>query len=278
MSFYRNAVWFARGFKDYTKGGYESASKSFNASDLEVDCRGKSYMITGGNSGIGKCIALDIAKRGGTVHLVCRNAKSAEEAKNEIIKDSGNQNVSIHSLDLSDSKSVALFGKEFAEKEKQLDVLVNNAGCMINNREIDSNGLEKNFATNTLGTHLLTASLVPLLSKSPKPRVIIVTSGGMLVQKLNVDDWQLEKEKKFDGTMAYAQNKRQQVVMTEQYALRYPNIHFSTMHPGWADVRIIKKNGNIVVMRHLLAFFIYVCHDHLCIQMSRSSSYCSHVL
>lgn len=48
-------------------------------------------MITGGNSGIGKCIALDIAKRGGTVHLVCRNAKSAEEAKNEIIKDSGNQ-------------------------------------------------------------------------------------------------------------------------------------------------------------------------------------------
>ena len=52
-----------------------------------MDCRGKSYMITGGNSGIGKCIALDIAKRGGTVHLVCRNAKSAEEAKNEIIKD-----------------------------------------------------------------------------------------------------------------------------------------------------------------------------------------------
>jgi dehydrogenase/reductase SDR family protein 12 len=47
--------------------------------------------------------------------------------------------------------------------------------------------------------------------RSPKPRVIIVTSGGMLVQKLNVDDWQLEKEKKFDGTMAYAQNKRQQV-------------------------------------------------------------------
>ena len=44
-------------------------------------------MITGGNSGIGKCIALDIAKRGGTVHLVCRNAKSAEDAKNEIIKE-----------------------------------------------------------------------------------------------------------------------------------------------------------------------------------------------
>lgn len=48
-------------------------------------------------------------------------------------------------------------------------------------------------------------------NRSKEPRVVIVTSGGMLVQKLNVRDWQLEKEKKFDGTMAYAQNKRQQV-------------------------------------------------------------------
>lgn len=51
--------------------------------------------------------------------------------------------------------------------------------------------------------------------RAQQPRVIIVSSGGMLVQKLNVDDWQLEKEKKFDGTMAYAQNKRQQVGTNE---------------------------------------------------------------
>ena len=57
----------------------------------------------------------------------------------------------------------------------------------------------------------------------------------MLVQKLNVKDLQFEKMKPFDGTMAYAQNKRQQVIMTEQSAKKYPNIHFSYMHPGWAD-------------------------------------------
>lgn len=57
----------------------------------------------------------------------------------------------------------------------------------------------------------------------------------MLVQKLNLKDLQFEQIKPFDGTMAYAQNKRQQVIMTEQFAKEYPNMHFSTMHPGWSD-------------------------------------------
>ena len=57
----------------------------------------------------------------------------------------------------------------------------------------------------------------------------------MLTQTLNITDLQFEKMRKFDGTTAYAQNKRQQIIMTEQYALQYPSIHFSTMHPGWAD-------------------------------------------
>ena len=57
----------------------------------------------------------------------------------------------------------------------------------------------------------------------------------MLVQKLNLSDLQFEKMTKFDGTMAYSQTKRQEVVMTAMYAKQYPKIHFSTCHPGWAD-------------------------------------------
>lgn len=242
MSFYRNVVWFSKGFKEYTKGGYETASKSFKPSDLEVDCIGKSFMITGGNSGIGKCIASKIAEKGGIVHLVCRNPKTAKEAQEEIQKLTGNMNVHVHSLDLSDTKSVLEFGRKFSENHVTLNVVVNNAGCMVNTREVDENGLEKNFATNTLGTHLLTHSLIPILSKSEKPRVIIVSSGGMLVQKLNLSDLQFEKMKPFDGTMAYAQNKRQQIVMSEQYAVKYPNIHFSVMHPGWADTPAVRSS------------------------------------
>jgi dehydrogenase/reductase SDR family protein 12 len=57
----------------------------------------------------------------------------------------------------------------------------------------------------------------------------------MLTQKLDLTDLQSEKMKPFDGTMVYAQNKRQQVIMVEEYAKKYKSIHFSVMHPGWAD-------------------------------------------
>ncbi|KAH3807485.1 hypothetical protein DPMN_135828 [Dreissena polymorpha] len=57
----------------------------------------------------------------------------------------------------------------------------------------------------------------------------------MLTKSLDVEDLQFERMQPFDGTSAYAQNKRQQIVMTEQYAKKFPDIHFSSMHPGWAD-------------------------------------------
>ncbi|VDP74875.1 unnamed protein product [Echinostoma caproni] len=68
------------------------------------------------------------------------------------------------------------------------------------------------------------------------PRVIVVSSGGMLVQKLDSSDPMLVKQRaRFDGTMVYAQNKRQQVVLCELWAQAYPEIVFASMHPGWAD-------------------------------------------
>lgn len=242
MSIFRNTVWFIKGLKEYTRGGYQSASKNFNAKDLEVDVTGQSFVITGANSGLGKATALAIAKKGGTVHLVCRNRERGEAAKTEIAETTGNQNVHLHQLDTSKPRDIYSFVHTFESAGNSVDVLINNAGCMINTRELTEDNLEKNFATNTLGTHILTTALIPLLLKSASPRVVIVSSGGMLVQTLNINDLQFEKLKPFDGTMAYAQNKRQQVVMTEQYAKKYPNIHFSSMHPGWADTPAVQMS------------------------------------
>ena len=81
-----------------------------------------------------------------------------------------------------------------------------------------------------------------LLKKSEEPRVVTVSSGGMLVQKLDVDDLQFEKMSPFDGTMAYAQNKRQQVVLTEEWSREHTDIHFSVMHPGWADTPAVRNS------------------------------------
>ncbi|XP_069737925.1 dehydrogenase/reductase SDR family member 12 isoform X2 [Phaenicophaeus curvirostris] len=112
---------------------------------------------------------------------------------------------------------------------------------MVNNRELTEDGLERNFATNTLGTYILTTALLPLLEKEADARVITVSSGGMLVQKLNISDLQ-SANGTFDGTMVYAQNKRQQVVLTEQWAKAHRSIHFSVMHPGWADTPAVRSS------------------------------------
>ena len=72
--------------------------------------------------------------------------------------------------------------------------------------------------------------------------MVTVSSGGMLVQKLNAEDLQFEKMSPFDGTMAYAQNKRQQVVMTEAWARDHSDIHSSVMHPGWTDTPAVRNS------------------------------------
>ncbi|XP_049602682.1 dehydrogenase/reductase SDR family member 12 isoform X1 [Syngnathus scovelli] len=234
MSLYRNAIWFLNGMHHYTRKGYEAASENFEPQDLDVSVVGRSFMVTGANSGIGKATAMAIAKKGGRVHMVCRNKDKAEDAKVDIVNESGNTEVYVHIVDLSESRKVWEFAEAFKKQYPSLHVLINNAGCMIHKREVNAELLEKNFAINTMAMYLLTESLIPLLQKNRHPRVITVSSGGMLVQKLQTDDLQSEKGY-FDGLMVYAQNKRQQVVLTEQWAREYPDIHFSVMHPGWVD-------------------------------------------
>lgn len=242
MTFYRNVVWFAKGLREYTKNGYIAAEKSFDPKALDVDVSSRSFMITGANSGIGKDTAVFLAKKGAIVHMVCRSETRGEEARKEISESSGNDKVILHILDMSKPRMVWEFVEKFSSANEALHVLINNAGCMVNTREVDEDGLEKNFATNTLGTYILTSGLMPLLLKNEAPRVITVSSGGMLVMKLDIKDLQFEKMNPFDGTMAYAQNKRQQVIMTEKWAEKHEEILFSSMHPGWADTPAVQTS------------------------------------
>ncbi|KAJ7990602.1 hypothetical protein DPEC_G00302100 [Dallia pectoralis] len=234
MSLYRNSAWFLKGLTGFTRSAFLSAAKSFVEKDLETSMAGRVFMITGANSGIGRATAMAIAKKGGTVHMVCRNKDKAEEARADIVKETGNKEIYVHILDLSETRKVWEFADGFKKKYKTLNVLINNAGCIMREKDVNTEGLEKSFATNVMGVYLLTKGLIPLLEKSADPRVITVTSGGMLVQKLRTGNLQTEIGR-YDGTMVYAQHKRQQVVLTEQWAKTHSNIHFSVMHPGWVD-------------------------------------------
>ncbi|KAH8851055.1 Dehydrogenase/reductase SDR family member 12 [Schistosoma japonicum] len=195
MSLFRNLAWFSKGMREYTKSGYESAASKFDPNELTgVRIDGTRVLVTGANSGIGLVCCKELARHGARIHMVCRNKSRAEEARQEIISETGVKEslIIIHLLDLSKPNDVHSFGKQFANNnDSRLDILA---------------------------------------------RVITVSSGGMLVQKLNHTDLMFTaKRSKFDGTTVYAQNKRQQVVMTEMWAKNYPEIFFCSMHPGWAD-------------------------------------------
>jgi dehydrogenase/reductase SDR family protein 12 len=175
--------------------------------------------------------------------MVCRNATKGEEAKQDIIKSTGNEKIHLHLLDMSKPKDVIAFARQFVQSQQPLDVLVNNAGCMVNEYTINEDGLEANFATNTLGTYILTTELLPALDRGSAPQVVTVASGGMYTEKLDPNDLNLESRRdNFDGTFAYGQNKRQQVVMSRLWARRYPNVHFSCMHPGWAATVAVQSS------------------------------------
>ncbi|KAH9509440.1 Dehydrogenase/reductase SDR member 12 [Bulinus truncatus] len=172
MSLYRNAVWLLKGMREYTKSGYQNASKSFITSDLDANITHRTFMITGANSGLGRAAATAIAKKGGIVHIVCRNQERGEAALKELKEESGNQNIFLHLLDLSKPREIKSFGDKFNKSGSSLDVLVNNAGILGGEkRETTEDGLETTFATNTFGVHLLTQALLPVLEKSADPRV-----------------------------------------------------------------------------------------------------------
>ena len=179
---YRKTVWFVRGLREYTLNGYLEAHKKFEDlnADAYKDLSGKAYMVTGANSGIGKCVSLELAKRGATVHMVCRDKTRGEQAQQEILEASPNKEVHLHLLDMSMPRKVWEFALNFAASGKTLNGLVNNAGCMVNERTVSEDGLEKNFATNTLGTYILTTGLISTLEKSEEPRIVTVSSGGIL--------------------------------------------------------------------------------------------------
>lgn len=240
-SFYRNVFWFAKGMKEYSRSGFRAACRSFNLPDLDVDCTGKVFMITGATGTLGRVVAIQLAQRGGTVHLVCKDEEKAEALKTTIadITENGESAV-VHILDMSHPQDVLNFAKKFNLKYGILHVLVNCASTMTQNREIGEDGLEKTFATNTLGVHILITNLIPMLNRSCEPRVVLVTCGTLLMQRLDPVDLQFECMFPFNGLTAFTQTKRHQAVLVEHYAESFPGIHFSAMHPGWLEPKVVK--------------------------------------
>jgi dehydrogenase/reductase SDR family protein 12 len=93
-------------------------------------------MVTGASTGLGLGIAIDLATRGAAVHIVCRSRQRGEEAVKRIKQVTNNEKVFLHLCDLGEMKQVKLMVELFLQEFKELHILVNNAGCMVNKREV----------------------------------------------------------------------------------------------------------------------------------------------
>ncbi|KAG1942086.1 retinol dehydrogenase 11 isoform X2 [Pimephales promelas] len=193
---------------------------------------GKTVLITGANTGIGKETAVDMANRGARVILACRDMDRANKAADEIRKRSGNGNVAVKMLDLASLQSVRVLAKDVQQNEERLDILINNAGIMMCPRWQTEDGFEMQFGVNHLGHFLLTNLLLDLLKKSTPSRIVNVSSLAHETGKIHFDDINLEKD--YNPTKSYKQSKLANVLFTRELAVRLKGTGVTTysLHPG----------------------------------------------
>jgi dehydrogenase/reductase SDR family protein 12 len=204
---------------------------------------GRVCLVTGASSGLGLAASTGLARLGASLHLLVRDAGRGEQARRRISTETGNDDVRCELVDMSLRASVRACAERILATGEPVHVLVHNAGVLPAERSETAEGLELTFATNVVGPHLLTRLLRDRLVASAPSRVIFVSSGGMYLRRLDVDDLQ-SREQPFDGTDAYSRSKRAEVVLAERWAeeLAGRGVVVHSMHPGWADTPGIKSS------------------------------------
>ena len=226
------------GMLGFTRFGYRSARSHWKP--VSAYLRDRHIVITGATSGLGLATAQVLAARGAELTLVARDAGKAKRVAQDLRRRFGNRRIHVELAELSLLEDVRALAARLLKKGKAIDVLVNNAGALINPREETAEGLEKSFALLLLSPYVLTERLHPLLAKAAgqrgPARVVNVLSGGMYAQKIHVEDLQ-SKQGAYSGSVAYARAKRGLMILTEEWARRWATdgIVVNAMHPGWAD-------------------------------------------
>jgi NAD(P)-dependent dehydrogenase (short-subunit alcohol dehydrogenase family) len=225
----------------YTNLGYQLRRRAWDEADLR-SMEGKVVLVTGASAGLGYAAARGFARLGATVHMLARNPSRGEDARAAVAQQATAGEVHLEICDLSRLPAVREFAAGFRRAVPRLDVLVNNAGVMSQQRQLSADGIELTLAVNVLAPFLLTAELLEPLRRAQPGRVVNVSSGGMYGQRLAIDD--LQSERDYSATTAYARSKRAEVVLTGQWAARVDRseVVFHSMHPGWADTPGVRSS------------------------------------
>ena len=195
----------------------------------------KTALITGANKGIGREVARQLAAKGFHVFIGARNVKAGRKAAEEIAKKGGK--TTFLEIDVADNDNVTTAAREFSNIEDRLDVLVNNAGIIVDGDdailEISEDLFRKTLETNTLGALRVTRAFLPMLRKSKAPRVINVSSGGGQLTG-GADGW----------APAYCISKTALNGVTVQIAAALPKFAVNSVCPGWVRTDMGGQNAS----------------------------------
>ena len=191
----------------------------------------KTCLVTGANTGIGYAISLGLAKMGATVIMVCRNKPRGEAAMTELKEKSGNSSISLFIADLSSQTSIRQLVTDFKTKFGKLDILINNAAVITQNRTLTEDGLETQFALNHLAPFLLTELLLDSLKTSDSARIINISSNAHQTVNINFDD--LQSEQSYKPKEVYQRTKLCNLLFTYELARQLNGTHITAncVHP-----------------------------------------------
>jgi NAD(P)-dependent dehydrogenase (short-subunit alcohol dehydrogenase family) len=205
------------------------------------DQAGRTVVVTGANSGIGFETARMLALRGADVILACRRPDKGTAALERIRAERPPGSVTLELLDLSDLDSVAAFATAFALRHDRLDLLVNNAGVMVPPLGRTKQGFELQLGTNHLGHFALVGRLLPLARRTPRARIVVVSSIAQHVGRIDFDDlnW---RRRPYRAARAYAQSKLANMLFALELHRRLSaagaEVRATAAHPGWTATEL----------------------------------------
>jgi retinol dehydrogenase-12 len=209
---------------------------------------GKTALVTGATNGIGRVTAKELARRGARVLLVARDRDRGEATEAEIREVSGGRAPDLLLADLSSQSEVCRLAQEVRELTPRLDLLVNNAGAIFDERKLSADGLEMTFALNHLAYFLLTLELLPLVEAAHASRIVNVSSVAHVRGSIDFDD--LQGQRAYSMWRAYQQSKLANLLFTRELArrLRRRGVTANALHPG-AIASGFGRNGRGVFSR-----------------------------
>ena len=211
---------------------------------MSSEMKGKRVVVTGASRGIGRETALAIGRMGADISLVVRDEARGNTVAEEV-RALGAE-VDVFVADLSSMADIRRMAEGLLEKHDRIDVLVNNAGALLMDRQVTKDGYEATFATNHLGYFLLTELLLDAVKKAPAGRIVNVASDAH--HRGTIDFGDLMSEKGYAGWRAYGASKLANILFTSELARRIEGtgVTANSLHPGVIASGFALNNKGIV--------------------------------